>query len=109
MLLENWHHICSMQACHEPSISKKQHLQSTEQMVSTSMANPQCGQQLLGRDICSLTQVPLRSIHSHCRTAPHRLAPQTLWAFPTVVRGLGPCPSSSDPTLSVQLGLEKHY
>lgn len=71
MLLENWPHICSMQACHKPSFSKKQHVQSTEQMVSTSMGNPLCGQQLPRRDICSLTQGPMRSIHSHCRTTLH--------------------------------------
>lgn len=59
-------------------------------------------------DICSLIQGPLRSIHPQCRTTLDPLAPQMM-AFPTVVRGLGPCPSSSESTVSRELGLEKHY
>ena len=70
MLLENWHRICSIQACYEPSISKKRHLLSTEQSAPMSVGKHATlnGQKLPRRDFSSLTQHPLRSIHPQCRT-----------------------------------------
>lgn len=59
------------------------------------------------RDVCLLSQGPLRSIHPWCRTT---LTPSPqMMAFARVVRGLNPHPSSSEPTIFGQLGLEKHF
>lgn len=69
------------------------------QRAPASTGNPLHGQQLPGRDVCSLIQGPLGSIHPQCRTTLDPLSPQMM-AFPTVVRGLGPCPSSSESTVS---------
>lgn len=75
-----------------------------EQSAPASAGNPLHGQQLPRRDVCSL-QGPLGSIHPPCRTTLDPLSPQMM-AFPTAVRGLGPCPSGSESTESRALGLE---